>query len=85
MIRVIINLELVYPYSKSIEVLLKFNTLWSCFLLGGGTKKKEAIISMPAKKFKKIFNTNPQIGEYEVPQGASHFISSVNVKEIKVE
>ena len=85
MIRVIIELELVPPYGKSMEVLLKFNTLWSCFILKGGTTQKEATISMPARRFKKMFGTNPQVGEYVVPAGADHFISSVKVTKVNVE
>ena len=85
MIKAIVKLELVYPYKRSITTLLSFNNLWGCSLLYGGTGKQEAIISMPQKKFKKIFKKNPRVGEYPVPKNAEKFISAVYVKKVEVK
>ena len=85
MIRAILELELVYPYKRSITTLLSFNKLWGCNLLYGGTDKSRAIISMPQKKFKKMFKKNPCPGEYPVPSNAEKFISAVYVKNVEVE
>jgi len=85
MIKAIIELELVYPYSGSIHILHEFNNLWSCVLLQGGTRKEKAIISMPQKTFKTIFGVNPIAGQYDVPRGMEKFISSFKVKKIKVD
>ena len=85
MLRAIIELELKSPYSESINILNEFNKLWGCILLRGGTLKEEAIISIPIKSFKTIFGVNPLVGEYDVPKGTEHFISSLKVIKITVE
>ncbi len=84
MIKAILEIELVNPYSESINVLHEFNKLWGCVLLKGGTRKEKAIISISLKSFKTIFGVNPMVGQYEVPKGTQHFLSSLKVKEIKV-
>ena len=85
MIRVLIELEIVFPYKKSINILSEFCNLWDCGLLEGGTNRPDALISMPSGKFKKMFGTNPRIGEYNIPTGAEHFIKKWNVKEIIIK
>jgi hypothetical protein len=86
MIIVKLNIELVYPYSKSLTTLLEFCRLFRCSVLYGGTKKKNAIISMKSNTFKTIFKTNPQKEDkYKAPSGAEHFIKSIKVKDIKIK
>ena len=85
MIRVILNIRIIYPYRDSFTTLLDFCNLWNCNIIQGGSRNKKAKINMPAIKFKKIFGTNPKIGEYDVPAGAGHFIESIKVEKIITE
>jgi hypothetical protein len=85
MIRVIIELELVFPYKISMGVLAEFCSLWDSVILSGGTKKIKAVISMPGIHFKKIFGQNPREISYEVPSGMGHFIESLKVKTVMVK
>ena len=73
MIKALIELELVYPYKKSMAVLADFCTVWECGLLGGGTNRPKAKIAMPSKHFKRIFGTNPIVRAYDVPSGTEKF------------
>jgi len=82
MIKAIVELELVYPYRKSIGILIEFCNLWDCHMIAGGTKKLKATISMPAHQFKKIFRRNPSVREYEIPKGMETFVSKFTVKQI---
>ncbi len=82
MIKAVIELELVYPYSRSLAILIEFCNLWDCHLMSGGTKKLKVTISMPSHKFKKIFKRNPQLREYEIPSGMEKFVSKFTVKQI---
>jgi hypothetical protein len=82
MIKAVIELELVYPYSRSMTILIEFCNLWDCHLMSGGTKKLKATISMPSQKFKKIFKRNPKVREYEIPSGMEKFVSKFTVKQI---
>ena len=83
MIKVLIEIELKYPYKKSIITLVDFCSLWDCALLGGGTKRMKALISMPFVHFKKIFGENPRVGEYKIPQGTEYFTTLWKVKKVK--
>ena len=85
MIRVVMELELVYPYKLSIDTLVEFCSLWGSRILSGGTQKRKAIISMPAHHFKTIFGTNPREKIYAVPSGAEKFICALKVKDIIVK
>ena len=83
MLVAIIELKLVYPFKISLDTLLRFNNLWGCHLLEGGTSNNKATISMPIKQFKKIFKTNPRKAEFKVPVNAEKFLSAVKVKEVR--
>ena len=85
MIKVLIELELTPPYKKSIMILSEFCHLWNCGLLGGGTYRAKAMISMSSGNFKKIFDINPSVGEYNVPKGTEHFAKKWIVKEIIIK
>ena len=85
MIKVIMKLELVFPYRLSMGILVEFCSLWDCNLISGGTKKMKAVISMPATHFKKIFGENPREKEFPVPKGMEKFISKLTVKEILIK
>lgn len=85
MIRVLIEMQLVYPYRESLSVLLEFCAVWKSTLLFGGTYKSKAQISIPLNYFKKIFHTNPALKEYPVPSGMEGFIDSIRVKKILTE
>ena len=82
MIRTVLKLKIKHPYRDSFATLLDFCNLWSCNVIQGGSRNKTAKIGMPAVKFKKIFGTNPVVGEYAVPLGAEHFIISIKVIKI---
>ena len=81
--KVIIELELAYPYRESLGTLNKFNVIWKCVLLGGGTNQEKAIISMPIDSFRQIFDVDPMVGEYEVPRRTEKFLTSLKVQKIK--
>lgn len=80
--KAIIELELVFPYRKSIGILIEFCNLWDCHLISGGTKKLKATMSMPSHQFKKIFSRNPLVRDYTVPSGMEKFISKFTVKKV---
>jgi len=82
MIRAIVEMELVYPYSRSLTILIEFCNIWDCHIMEGGTKKLRATIAMPSSKFKKIFKRNPLLREYPVPSGMETFVSKFTVKQI---
>ena len=84
-IRVIIELILSYPYRKSLDILVEFDRIWDCTLLFGSCVKEKAIISMSVRNFKKIFGSNPQVGEYKVPKNTEHFTKLWKVQELRVE
>jgi len=85
MIKVVMELELVHPYKISMDVLVKFCSLWESRIFSGGTQKRKATIEMPAHHFKVIFGTNPREKAYNVPRGAEHFIDALKVKDIIIE
>ena len=85
MITVRLELYLVYPYKLSMMTLLDFCKIWGCEVRRASTRKSEAIIHMPVRKFKKIFKTNPLGMEYEVPPGMQKFVTRLWVKEIIVK
>ena len=82
MIKVLIELELVYPYKKSINIFNEFCSIWNCTIVSAGTNKSRASILMPLNKFKKMFRENPQVKKYLIPKGSESFISSWEVKKI---
>ena len=85
MIKVIITLELVFPYKISMATLVEFCYLWDSTILYGGTKRLKAIISMPGIHFKKIFGQNPREKSYPVPSGMGYFIDNLRVKNIFIK
>lgn len=82
MIKVIIELELVFPYKISMGVLVEFCHLWDSLLISGGTKKLKSVISMSVRNFKKIFGNNPEVKTYPVPRGMEKFIDKLTVIKI---
>ena len=82
MIKIILDMELVYPYSDSLTVLIDFCAIWDSALLFGGTYLAKAQISMPLTYFKKIFHENPQLKEYSIPSGMEKFVSKIRVSKI---
>ena len=85
MIKVIIELELVFPYKVSMATLADFCHIWGSTVWDGGTNKLKAVISIPGRHFKTIFGQNPREQAYPVPSGTGHFISALKVKEIVVK
>lgn len=85
MIRVVLELSLIFPYKISMDVLAEFCSLWNCRMFSASTQKRIAIISISAHHFKTIFGTNPRIKEFDVPSGTKHFIESLKVKDIIVK
>ena len=82
MIKVQIELELVFPYKRSMVILSEFCSLWDSTILYGGTKIRKSVISMPIAHFKKIFKENPIKKEYQVPAGMERFVELLRVKKI---
>jgi hypothetical protein len=85
MIKAIIEIGLVYPYKDSLDIMVEFSRIWGCTILLGGRFEENSIISMSPRNFKKIFGSNPQVGEYEIPKNTEHFTNSWKVKEISVK
>jgi len=85
MIRVVIELSLIYPYKLSMDTLIEFCNLWDSRIFSGGSQKRIAIIFMPGNHFKTIFGTNPREKEFPVPTGTGHFIETLKVKDIIVK
>lgn len=79
-----VEIGLVHPYHKSQEVVIEMVNKWGMRLIKLGTHDEIAVIGIPVEKFKKIFGSSPVVGKYDVPQGTTHFISSVNVKKINI-
>lgn len=82
MIKAMLELELVYPYNRSMGTLADFCGLWDCTILKGGTNSVKVSVSMPSFHFKKIFGVNPRVGEYNIPSGMEKFIAGVKVEKI---
>ena len=82
MTKAVIELELVYPYKRSMGTLVEFCYLWDCHIINGGTQRLKAMISMPSKYFKQIFGRSPTTREYSVPRGMEKFISKMTVKKV---
>ena len=82
MIKVIIELNLVFPYKISMGTLVEFCSLWDSRILSGGTQRLKAIIDMPSHHFKVIFGKNPIVGICDIPSGMKYFIESLKVKKI---
>lgn len=76
---------LVYPYDESASTLQDMCNLWSIKLLECDTTKNKATIAFPLKVFKKMFEENPRVQEYEPLEGTERFIKKMIVKEIIVE
>ena len=85
MIKVLIELELTFPYKKSMIILSEFCHLWSCGLLEGGTNRANALISIASGNFKRIFGENPRVKKYKVPTGTEHFTKNWEVKKIHIK
>ena len=85
MIKVILELELVFPYKVSMATLTDFCQVWGSMILEGGTNKSKAVVAMPGSNFKTIFGQNPREQIYPVPSGTGHFIDALKVKEIIVK
>jgi hypothetical protein len=86
LLRVILELEMSYPYSQSLLTLLEFCGLWDCDIIKAGSHSSKSTISMPTKFFKVIFGENPIVGkDYEVPKGTENFIVKIIVKKVKVK
>jgi hypothetical protein len=84
-IKIILKIDLVYPYKTSLGTLIDFCNLWEGCLLSGGTNDNKSTISMSSKKFKKLFKVNPRIGRYDIPTGADYFMEKIEVIEIRTE
>jgi hypothetical protein len=83
-IKAIVQLKLVPPYTQSVMSLFDFVNLWGCTLIDASTLSSIATIGIPANKFKVLFGENPRKGKYKIPIGAEYFITEVEVKEIKI-
>jgi len=85
MIRVVLELSLIFPYKISMATLVEFCSLWRSRILSAGTQRRIALIVIPAKYFKTIFGENPREKEYPVPDGMEYFIETLKVKDIIIK
>ncbi len=79
----ILEIDLLFPYNKSSQVLIEFTNTWGFRLLSVGTIKSVARISMDWKKFKQIWGCNPRIGSYDAPDGTQDFMLGASVVAIE--
>lgn len=82
MIKILIELELNYPFSQSLSTLINFCIIYESVILRGGTNNPKSRIIMPLNYFKRIFNSNPCIKEYNLPSGMEKFAKKIKVLEI---
>lgn len=82
MILVKIKIKLKYPYIVSLTNLFDFISLWGGKLISAKSVSGNASICLDSKKFKIIFNTNPQVKKYIVPNNLQYFIDDLEVVEI---
>lgn len=80
----ITELGIVYPYSKSQETVIEMINKWGMRLIKLSTFEDTVTVGIPVDKFKKIFGSTPAVGKYNIPNGTTSFISSVNVKKINI-
>jgi hypothetical protein len=81
--QIIAEIHLVYPYNKSLEILLDLVSTWGMSLLDAKTHKEKATVSIPSTSFKNIFDIKPKKGKLEVPKGTEFFISKMEIIDIK--
>ena len=79
----VLEIDLVYPYKTSCDVLLRFVTEWNARILSLGTQKPVAVIAIRWQGYKLIWGRNPKRGIVEVPAGAEDFMQSVTVIDVK--
>ena len=80
-----VQLTLVYPYVLSLLNLFDFISLWQCNLICSKAFSNNAVISIPADKFKILFGENPRKGKYKIPLGSEYFLEEAEVKKIEIE
>ena len=85
MIKAVVQLTMVYPYTQSLFHLFDFMSLWNCNLLSYKPYSSKTMIAIPSDKFKILFGENPRVGKYQIPVGAEYFMEEVEVKEIKIK
>lgn len=83
MLKVLLEIELVYPFSKSLADLHDFCMLWNGNVVSGGTNSHKASILIPTKTFKQLFGSNPKIGQIQPPSNSDYFIKNIVVKKIE--
>jgi len=84
-VEIIFDIVLIFPYSSSLETLLKMISTWSMRLISGNTQSPKAAIAIKYEKFLKLFGAKEKIvigNEYKL-KGTETFISKMKLKEIK--
>ena len=77
-----VDMALVFPYKKSLGILIEMTNTWNMSFLSGGTNKRIAKVQISQKTFKKLWGTNPSKGKHKVLANTEDFIAGVEVKEI---
>ena len=80
--KAVLEIELVRPYSQSLDSLLELATIWGCDLIKVSPIKPIGVIAMPEKSFRAIWGQSPRKAECDVPTGTEHFISRLRVREL---
>lgn len=81
--KAILEIDLLFPYGKSIEPLLQLINIWKCDIVRVGTRRRTQVIAMPWKSFKQIWGRNPVKGQVEVPKGTEDFVNGVRVVRVE--
>jgi len=81
-IHAIVDIALVFPYKKSIGILIQMLNTWQMIFISGGTTRRVAKVQIPQKTFKKLWGHNPRIGTHHVLEGTEDFIAGVEVVEL---
>ena len=56
---------------------------WGMDIVSTGTNRRDQVIAVEWKKFKKIWGTNPQKGPVDVPAGLEGFVDDMEVTEVR--
>jgi len=85
MINAIVTFKLAYPYNKSTQLIQDLVSVWDLRLITSSMDSDTTVVSVPWKKFKDIFGSNPQVGGIAVPIKLQKFVHNIIVDQVMVD
>ena len=79
----IIEVDLLYPFKTSLEILNAFINEWGCKHVSAGTNREVATFAMDDYKFAMIWAEPPRVGRWRVPEGTEHFLTAIRVIDVR--